>query len=87
MRSIARFGRFWYDFIIGDDWTVAAGVTIAVAVTALLAHHGQVAWPVMPVAVAGMITVSVVRAHRRRLAATIAASRDVVDSSGQPGPG
>lgn len=24
------FLRFWYDFIIGDDWKIAAGVAIAV---------------------------------------------------------
>ena len=32
-----RFLRFWYDFIIGDDWCIAAGVAIAVALSALLA--------------------------------------------------
>jgi hypothetical protein len=24
------FLRFWYDFIVGDDWKIAAGVVIAV---------------------------------------------------------
>lgn len=27
------FGRFWYDFIIGDDWKIAAGVVLALAIT------------------------------------------------------
>ena len=32
-----RFARFWWDFIVGDDWRVAAGVLLAFGVTALLA--------------------------------------------------
>jgi hypothetical protein len=31
---IRSFGRFWYDFIVGDDWRVAVGVVIALAITA-----------------------------------------------------
>ena len=29
-----RFGKFWWDFIVGDDWRVAAGVVLAFGVTA-----------------------------------------------------
>jgi hypothetical protein len=29
-----RFFRFWWDFVVGDDWRVAAGVVAALAVTA-----------------------------------------------------
>ena len=37
-RFLKAFGRFWYDFIIGDDWKIAAGVVVALALTfALLA--------------------------------------------------
>lgn len=36
MRYLATFGRFWWDFIAGDDWRLAAGVLIALAVGALL---------------------------------------------------
>jgi len=36
MRYLATFGRFWWDFIAGDDWRVAAGVLVALAVGALL---------------------------------------------------
>ena len=31
MRFVKAFGRFWYDFIIGDDWKIAAGVALALA--------------------------------------------------------
>jgi hypothetical protein len=32
MRYLKSFGRFWYDFIVGDDWKIAAGVVLALAV-------------------------------------------------------
>jgi hypothetical protein len=31
------FGRFWYDFVIGDDWKIAAYVVVALAVVSVLA--------------------------------------------------
>jgi hypothetical protein len=36
MRFLRGFGRFWYDFIVGDDWKIAAGVCLMLAVGALL---------------------------------------------------
>lgn len=32
MKFLKAFGEFWYDFIIGDDWKIFAGVVIALAV-------------------------------------------------------
>lgn len=32
MRFLKSFGGFWYDFVVGDDWKIAAGVAIALAV-------------------------------------------------------
>lgn len=32
MRFVVGFGRFWWDFIVGDDWKLAAGVAIVLAV-------------------------------------------------------
>jgi hypothetical protein len=29
LRGLVAFGKFWYGFIIGDDWTVAAAVAAA----------------------------------------------------------
>jgi hypothetical protein len=65
MQWIKGFGRFWYDFIIGDDWTVAAGVVIALALTALLAHNSVAAWWLMPVAVVAMLGLSLWRVAAR----------------------
>jgi hypothetical protein len=61
---ITAFGRFWYRFIVGDDWTVAAVVAAALVITALL-HAGQVdAWWLMPPVVIAILGVSVYRARR-----------------------
>lgn len=52
MKYIIGFFQFWYDFVVGDDWTIAAGVVIALALTALLARNNIAAWWLLPVAVA-----------------------------------
>ena len=33
MKALKAFGQFWYEFIIGDDWKIAAAVVIGVALT------------------------------------------------------
>jgi hypothetical protein len=65
MRVLGGFARFWWDFIVGDDWLVAAGVVLALGVTALLAHRHVDAWWLLPLAVAGLLAVSLYRAVRR----------------------
>ena len=40
MKGARAFGQFWYDFIIGDDWKIAAGVVLAVALTTGLLLSG-----------------------------------------------
>jgi len=56
---LAAFGRFWWDFVVGDDWVAAAGVVAGLALTAILA-----AWWVLPIAVAIVLTTSLLRAAR-----------------------
>jgi hypothetical protein len=29
MKFLKSFGRFWYDFIVGDDWKIAVAVVCA----------------------------------------------------------
>ena len=40
MRFIATFARFWYDFIIGDDWKIAVAVVLALGVTLVVMATG-----------------------------------------------
>lgn len=40
MRFIKAFGYFWYDFVIGDDWKIAAYVAAILVVVGVLAAQG-----------------------------------------------
>lgn len=42
MRVITGFVRFWWEFIIGDDWRIAAGVAFVLAVAAVLVSQTTV---------------------------------------------
>ena len=53
------FALFLWDFVVGDDWRIAAGVAVALALTATFEW-----WWLLPLAVAGLLTVSVSRAAR-----------------------
>jgi hypothetical protein len=64
MRRIRAFGHFWWDFIVGDDWRAAAGVLLAIGLTAILAAADINAWWLMPVAVAIVLWLSLLRAAR-----------------------
>jgi hypothetical protein len=41
--------RFLYNFIVGDDWTVAVAVVAGLVVTAILNANHIVAWWLMPI--------------------------------------
>jgi hypothetical protein len=62
LRWLTGFGRFWYGFIIGDDWTVAATVAMALLVTWLLHLAAVAAWWLPPLAAVAVIGVSLRRA-------------------------
>jgi hypothetical protein len=64
MRLLRSFALFWWDFIVGDDWRVAAGIACALALTAVLTHHGLSAWWLLPIAVAVLLGRSLQRAAR-----------------------
>ncbi|MBW4033075.1 MAG: hypothetical protein HIU88_10480 [Acidobacteria bacterium] len=61
---LRSFGAFWYDFIIGDDWQIAAGIALGLLLTALVSSATPVAWIVMPVAVAFLLPYGIRRAMR-----------------------
>jgi predicted ABC-type sugar transport system permease subunit len=63
-RAVRAFGAFWWDFIVGDDWRIAAGVIVALAATAALAAATVPAWWLLPLAVAALLGLSLRRATR-----------------------
>jgi hypothetical protein len=60
MRQVRALGRFWFDFVVGEDWRIAAGVAAVLAVGAVLASAGAVRDGVLVVLVAGAIVLVVV---------------------------
>jgi hypothetical protein len=64
MRYVRAFGRFWWNFVVGDDWRVALGLAGGLALTWLLAHYDEPAWWVLPVVVAALLVGSVLRESR-----------------------
>ena len=61
MKYIRSFALFWWDFIVGDDWRVAAGLAVAFTATWLLSHYGISSWWVLPPSVAFLLAESVWR--------------------------
>ena len=65
MRYLRSFGLFWWDFVVGDDWRVAAGLAVALALTWLLERADVSAWWLLPVAV-GLVLAESVRREARK---------------------
>jgi hypothetical protein len=59
------FGRFWYHFIIGDDWTLALSVAIGLVVTGVLKSSGIQAWWLVPILAVAMVGFSLRRSSPR----------------------
>ncbi|HLI59864.1 MAG TPA: hypothetical protein VKV21_09400 [Solirubrobacteraceae bacterium] len=62
---IDRLRSIWlaiWDFVVGDDWQLAAGVVIALGLTAIVAGTGAVAWWITPAVIAVLLLTSVWRA-------------------------
>jgi hypothetical protein len=64
MKYVRSFGGFWWNFVVGDDWRVAAELAVAFALTWVLEHEGISAWWVLPPAVALILADSVRREAR-----------------------
>ena len=64
MNRLSAFGLFWWDFVVGDDWRVAAGIALSIGLSALIAHVGVRAWWALPVLVAVVLAASIRRAVR-----------------------
>ena len=65
MSRVRGFARFWWNFVVGDDWRAAAGIAVAIAATASVVAAGLDAWWLMPAAVAVVLALSLRRETRR----------------------
>ena len=62
MKRLDALARFVWDFVVGDDWRLAVGVVLGLAITALVAGAGVSAWWIVPAVVVVLLVVSVGRA-------------------------
>lgn len=61
MRLLTRFAAAVWEFLVGDDWITAAGVAVAIGLTAVVAATDAPAWWVMPAAALALLAASVRR--------------------------
>ncbi len=67
-RMVSAFGRFWWEFLIGDTPELFVGAVLVVGLVALVCvDHGARAWAagLLPLLVGGLLGSSVWRAKRR----------------------
>ncbi|MGH2859834.1 MAG: hypothetical protein ACRDMJ_20350 [Solirubrobacteraceae bacterium] len=64
MSRMRGVGEQVWEFVVGDDWRVAIGVVVALAVTAAVAGAGAAAWWIVPVAAVTLLAGSLWRAAR-----------------------
>ena len=66
-RLLSAFGRFWWEFIVGDTPELAVGVAlVVVAAWALAAASVPIGAALLPVALLLLLTASVWRGRRPR---------------------
>jgi hypothetical protein len=62
--AVVGIARFLYRFVVGDDWTVAVVMLLALAATGELVTRGISAWWLVPPAAIVMTGISLRRSAR-----------------------
>lgn len=65
MKYVVSFLRFWYNFIIGDDWLLAAGVVVGFWLGAVSAPK-ILTVVLLPLAIITGLALSLLKATRSR---------------------
>ena len=65
-KRVRAFLAFLYDFVIGDDWRIAAAVVAGLAVTYAVSQTSVPSWWVMPALLVVALPATLWRATRRR---------------------
>lgn len=66
--GVVGVARFLYRFVVGDDWTVALAIAIAIAATGVLVADHISAWWLVPFVAIFMTGVSLQRSARKKRA-------------------
>jgi hypothetical protein len=64
-RAVVAFGRFWWEFLVGDTPELAVGALAVIGLAAVLSGVGVAAVILVPTAVVAVLALSVLRAARR----------------------
>ncbi|HEY3613297.1 MAG TPA: hypothetical protein VGK92_06300 [Gaiellales bacterium] len=59
MSFLRRFGRFWWEFVVGDEWRIALVVAIATGLGALAAMDHRVDGRIIAIGVAAGVMAAV----------------------------
>jgi hypothetical protein len=65
-RRLRAVAAFVDDLVIGDDWRVALGLAVAIALTAVVSRSPLPSWWVLPAAILVLLPLSIWRTGRRR---------------------
>jgi hypothetical protein len=83
--AVRGVARFWVDFIVGDDWRIAAGVVLLLLGGGGLVHGELVRTDVvavgLPIVIVCLVAASILR-DARRLGPEPTAPRDLESSGG-----
>ena len=66
MSRVRALLRFLWDFVIGDDWRIAAAVVVALAATLVVSQSNVPVWWLLPLVVVVILSISVWDVARRR---------------------
>ena len=66
MSRIRALLRFLWDFVVGDDWRIAAAVVVALAATLVVSQSSVPVWWLLPLVVVVILSISVWDVARRR---------------------
>jgi hypothetical protein len=64
VKFLTTFARFWYDFIVGDDWRLAAGTVATITVVTIAANNDVNVWWALVLIVSALLAASVSLAAR-----------------------
>ena len=65
MRYLSWFGRFWWEFLVGETPEVTLGIAAVIGLAAGLSHLGRSAVAAVPLGVVAVLVLSVRRARGR----------------------